>query len=138
MSKTQKTQSPPRRVRPLRPVSAAKKAANEAAAAARLADLQRRQAARNGLRAEIGRPISDAEADRMLAERAAAADLALLRECDMEVGGETIGQRVKRWLGRERLAAIDAGVLPAAAIVAAVWRYAATQHETLRPPKDGR
>lgn len=74
----------------------------------------------------------------MLAERAAAADVALLRACDMEVGGETVGRRVERWLGKKRIADIDAGTLPAAAVVAAVWRYAATQHETLRPPKDGR
>lgn len=131
-----KTAEHPRRLRVLRPASAAKKAANEARAAARLAALQRRQEARNAIRAEVGRPLSDAEADRIIDERRAAAAVALLRECDMRVGGETFAARVARWLGRKRLADLDAGALAPTAIVGALWRYAATQHPSLVPPKD--
>jgi len=139
MSKSDKKKTPVvPRLRVRRPRDAAKKAANEAAAARRLAALQCRQEARNALRAELNRRIGDGEADAILAERRAAADVALLRECDMKVGGEVVGRRIVRWLGRRRVADLDAGTLPAVAIVAALWRYAATQHEMLRPPKDGR
>ena len=120
--------------RPKTAAQLARKAKNEQDAAARLLLLQKEQAALNAVRAEFpGQALSDNACRALIAERTARRNLDDILTADILVGGEDLGKRVMRWLGKERLKQIAGGNLAARDIITAVWNYVGTQDAVLKP-----